>query len=81
MVFFRKALEDSRAFVDSYWSKIRRDSQYQQEEVQDWAAHLEHLQAILKEFDPIGASNKTTLICYFWKWLHPSIQAQLDHQK
>ncbi len=41
--FFRKALGDSRAFVDSYWMKIRRDSQYQQEEALDWAAHLEHL--------------------------------------
>ncbi len=60
--FLRKALGDSRAFVDSYWTKIRRDSQYQQEEVLDWAAHLEHLQAVLKEFDPSGAPNKTTLI-------------------
>ncbi len=29
--FFQKVLGDSRAFVDSYWAKIRRDSQYQQE--------------------------------------------------
>ncbi len=41
--FLRKALGDSRTFVDNYWTKIRRDSQYQQEEVLDWAAHLEHL--------------------------------------
>ena len=34
-VFLQKSLRDSRAFVDSYWTKIRRDSQYQQEEVQD----------------------------------------------
>ncbi len=26
--FLRKALGDSRVFVDSYWMKIRRDSQY-----------------------------------------------------
>ncbi len=58
----RKALGDSQAFVDSYWIKIRRDSQYQQEEVLDWAAHLEHLQVVLKEFDPTGAPNKITLI-------------------
>ncbi len=65
--------------MDSYWTKIRRDSQYQQEEVLDWAAHLEHLQAVLKEFDPTGTSNKTILIHYFREGLHPSIRAQLDH--
>ncbi len=26
--FLRRALGDSRAFVDSYWTKIKRDSQY-----------------------------------------------------
>ncbi len=77
--FFRKALGDSRAFVDSYWTKIRRDSQYQQKEVLDWAAYLEHLQAVLKEFDPSGAPNKTTLIRYFREGLRLSIRAQLDH--
>ncbi len=66
--------------MDSYWTKIRRDSQYQQEEVLDWAAHLEHLQAVLKEFDPSGAPNKTTLIRYFRERLRPSIWAQLDHR-
>ncbi len=65
--------------MDSYQTKIRRDSQYQQEEVLDCAAHLEHLQAVLKEFDPTDAPNKTTLICYFREGLCPSIRAQLDH--
>ncbi len=77
--FLRKTLRDSWAFINSYWTKSRRDSQYQQEEVQDWAAHLEHLQAVLKEFDPTNAPNKTTLICYLQERLYPSIQAQLDH--
>ena len=62
-VFLQRALGDSRAFVNSYWAEIKRDSQYQLEEVLDWAAHLEHLQAVLKEFDPIAAPNKETLIC------------------
>ncbi len=66
--------------MDSYWTKIRRDSQYQQEEVLDWTVDLEHLQAVLKEFDPSGAPNETTLICYFRKGLRPSIRAQLDHR-
>ena len=73
--FFWKALGDSRAFVDNYWTKIRKDSQYQQEEVLDWAAYLEHLQAMLKKFDPIGAPNETTVIRYFRKGLRPFIWA------
>ncbi len=78
--FLQKALGDSWAFVDSYWTKIRRDSQYQQEEVLDWAAYLQHLQAVLKEFDFTGAPNEITLIRYFRKGLRPSIRAQLDHR-
>ncbi len=78
--FVRKALGDFRAFVDSYWTKIRWDSQYHQEETLDWAAHLEHLPAMLKEFDPISTPNKTTLIRYFREGLRPSIRAQLDHR-
>ncbi len=66
--------------MDSYWTKIRRDSQYQQEEVLDWVMHLEHLQAVLKEFDPTGAPNETILIRYFREGLRPSIRAQLDHR-
>ncbi len=66
--------------MDSYWTKIRRDSQYQQEDVLDWAAHLEHLQAVLKEIDPSHAPNETTLIRYFREGFRPSIQAQLDHR-
>ncbi len=42
--------------------------------------HLEHLQAVLKEFDFTGASNKTILIRYYWERLLPSIRAQLDHR-
>ncbi len=66
--------------MDSYWTKIRRDSQYQQEEVLDRAVHLQHLQAELKEFDLTGAPNETTLIRYFRERLCPSIRAQLGHR-
>lgn len=58
--FLRKNLGDSRAFVDGIWSKVKRDSQFQLEEVQDWAAHREHLQSILLEFDNAGASTEAT---------------------
>ena len=44
----------------------------------DWAAHLEHLQAILKAFDPVAAPNKEVLIRCFREGLRPSIQAQMD---
>ena len=45
----------------------------------DWPAHIEHLQAILKEFYPIATPNEETLIRYFRNGLHLSIQAQVDN--
>ena len=44
----------------------------------DWAIHLEHLQAVLREFDSVAAPNKDTMIRYFREGLRPSIRAQLD---
>ena len=44
----------------------------------DWAAHLEHLQAVLREFDSVAAPNEDTMIRYFREDLQPSIRAQLD---
>ena len=38
--FLRNNLGSSQAFIDSIWSKFRRDSQYQLEEARDWASHL-----------------------------------------
>ena len=60
--FLCRSLGDSQAFVDTYWRKIKRDSQYQLEEVLDWAAHLEHLQMVLREFDPAATPNKEIMI-------------------
>ena len=76
--FLRRSLDDSQAFVDAYWGKIKRDSQHQLEEVLNWAAHLEHLQAVLREFDPAATPNEETMIRYFREGLRPSVQAQLD---
>ncbi len=45
--FLRKSLGESNAFVGHVWSKLRGDAQHQSEEVQEWTAHLEHLQSIL----------------------------------
>ena len=64
--------------MDTYWKKFKKDSQHQQEEVLDWAAHLEHLQAVLQEFDPAATPNKEIMIWHFREGLKPSVQAQLD---
>lgn len=75
--FLRMNLGESRSFVDSIWSKFKRDSQYQSEEVLEWATHLEHLQFILMEFDSVGAPTEFTMIQYFWESLKPSIKAKM----
>ena len=46
----------------------------------DWATHLEYLQAVLKELNPIAAPNKEVLIWCFQKGLQLSFQAQIDSQ-
>lgn len=78
--FLRKNIKDSRAFVDSIWSKLKRDSQYQLEEIQDWVAYLEYLQSILLEFNNSGAPEESYLICFFRKSLRPLIQAQIEER-
>ena len=56
--FLCQNIEDSQAFVDSYWGKIKKDSQYQLKKVLNWAIHLEYVQAILQEFDLVATPNK-----------------------
>ena len=69
------AFGDFQAFVNSYWAKIKRDSQYQLEKVLDWIAHLKHLQAVFQVFDSTIDYNKEILIHYFHKRLCLSIRA------
>ena len=64
--------------MDTYWGKIKKDFQYQLEEVFDLTAHLEYLQAVLREFDPAAAQNKEILIQCFLEDLRPFIRAQID---
>lgn len=78
--FLKKNLGDSRAFVDAIWNKVKQDSQYQQEEVQDWASHLKHLQAILIEFDADGAPEESALIRFFREGLKPSVKAEMEQR-
>ncbi len=70
----RKSLGESNAFVGHVWSKLRGDAQHQSEEVQDWAAHLEHLQSILQEFDANNAPREGQLGRTFYDGLRPSIK-------
>ena len=42
---------------------MKRDSQYQDELVQEWAAHLKYLQSILLPFDAEWAPVEDTMIC------------------
>ena len=76
--FLRQSLGESDAFVGNVWSKMRSDSQLQLEEVQDWAAHLEHLQSILLEFDADCAPLEGQLGRTFYDWLRPSIKLRVD---
>ena len=66
--------------MDTVWSRVKRNSQYQQEKVQDWASHLEHLQSILQEFDADRAPKKSDLIRFFREGLKPWIKAQIEQR-
>ena len=46
----------------------------------DWAAHLEHLQSILLQYDPFEAPTKPTMLRYFREDLKASVLAELVHQ-
>ena len=76
--FLRKNLGDFRVFVNSIWKKVKRDSQYQDKSVQDWAAYLEYLQSILIEFDPGCVPEEGTMIWYFQKGLRPSVTVEME---
>ena len=74
----QKNLGESKSFIDSIWKKFKRNSQYQLEEVYNWASHLEHLQSILIEFDPVAAPTKSTIVKYFEEGLKPFMKAKMD---
>ena len=80
MAFFRKSLGDFTTFVDNIWNKIERNFQYHQEEVQDWALHLEHCQSILMKFDAKDALSEDFLVWYFYESLRPSIKLWINQK-
>ena len=73
--FLWQSLGDSQAFVNTYWAKNKNDSQYHKDDFLDWATYFRYLQAVLREFNSIAASNDDNLIQYFRKGLRPSIRA------
>ena len=70
----------AKPHTDGIWSKLKRDSQYQLKEVQDWAAHLKYPQSILLEFDNAEAPGESYLIRFFRKSLRPSIKTQIEQR-
>ena len=74
--FFCQSLGESKVFVNTIWSTIKKDSQHQLEELIDWAAYLEHLQTVLREFDADAMISEPILIRLFRNGLRPSIRAQ-----
>ena len=42
----------------------------------DWAAHLEHLQTVLREFNTDAVISEPVLICLLYNGLWPSMRAQ-----
>ena len=61
-------------------SRFRRVSQYQQELVLEWAAHLEHLQLILLAYNPVGVPAEPTMLRYFREGPRPPILAELQNE-
>ena len=43
-------------------------------------AHLEYLQSILLEYDPVRTLTKLTILRYFWEGLKPYILVKLEHR-
>lgn len=80
-MFFQKALKTSQAFVNSYFAKIKQDSQYQLKETLDWTISLAHCQVVFKQFNVTAASYKETQICFFYKKQYLFIQVQLNLQE
>ena len=78
--FLWQSIGESTSFVTSIWTKVKPHSQYQQEELQNWASHLQHLRSILAEFDLRCAPTEDVLCRYFYEDLRPSIRLWIDEE-
>ena len=59
---------------------MKIDSQYQDESIQDGAAHLKYLQSILIKFDPDYAPEEGIMIWYFWEGFWPLVQVEMEQR-
>ena len=73
-------LDNDRIFANIIRSQFRLVFQYQQKSVLEWVAHLEHLQLILLEYNPIEAPIESTMLRYFWNGLWFFILAKLQNK-
>lgn len=78
MAFLKRSLGEFDAFVGHILTKIRKDSQYQLEKIQDWTAHLENPLSILMGFDTDCASSEDQFGHTFYDGLWPSIKLSID---
>ena len=78
--FLQKNVGDSRTFVDSILKKVKRDFQYQNKSIKDWAAYLEYLQSILIEFNLECAPKEDTMIWYFREDLRPLMMVKMEQR-
>lgn len=67
-------MRELTTFVDNILNIIKKDSQYQLEDIQDWEAYLEYLKSILMEFDIDYILSKVFLGRFFYQKLRISIK-------
>lgn len=78
MAFLRKNFRKSIAFIDHIWSKIKKDSHYQQKKIQDWVFYLKHLQPILMKFNAKYIPTEDLFGQYFFKTFRPLIKLWIN---
>ena len=78
--FFQKNFRDFKAFVDSIWKKIKRNSQYQDKLVLHWTASFKYLQSILVKFNLKSALEEGIMMQYFWKGFWPLIRVNIEQR-
>ena len=76
--FLQKKFGKFKSFINNIWKKLKKDSQYQLEEVYDWVFQRKYLQSILIEFDPTAIPTKLIIVRYFEEGLKLSIKAKTD---
>lgn len=79
--FVRNWIGETSFFVDGIWSKTKKNSQFQVEEIQDRIAYLKYLQSILMEFDSVYTPTEDYLGQYCYEGLKPLIKVWLNEKR